>query len=1077
MVLLQKYKVVYKPGRHSPNGFTSVLYTQKQNTATVFDQHEEIVDKYEGFHASSQDMEDLVKEIKKEEKKMDKGKGRAKPREKKPKTKSDKEVVKYVYAPSTLPDKSAPSILAALQAIQKIQTSNSIEREATFRTISNIEARLKALTRDKNITASNFGASNFGASDYVQMMKSLGKNVPGDSIESMAELLNLVATGKMLHPKLIGGKGTSIVMKSVASMVLTLPTSGTGGYNNNDTIVIVTPNLQSYKGVIVFAINPITFAWRVIKYIAPDRDPEDLGTTLACLFTSLTFSSPLALSSAASVQITSQILAAKGCQSSNPIFNYPGKCSPVVIGKWAPTAPIGPNKQTIVWFNATAPIEDLTINSKMDPLNINLTYCPNAATQTQHTMSSHAEVSNPFRITCNAKSSAGLTNGFSAAVSGASAANTNLIIVEGSNQIIWNLKDVTDFGQHICFGDFRMNICFDMFPQAVNAGVNKFIMQVIVELDNGDGTDTVLSYNRIVAGSSQLGDNTIYNLHMNTHGDSAYAPYTGLVVRNISILLRAWAINNRFVLVCSENCNPLVDIVFSDISMNSQYLFAQLTGTREGFPITVDHVSHIEAFPRPQVAQAKFVYPTDDLAADYDRAKSVLDVGLEVGETGMVEASAFSSTMKKIANAGGKAFKFAARSGLVPDEYSETVENLGRGMRKVGGAAGRNKYGGSSSTDFTNYASSDFNGFEAMSFGQKIDSKTSININVVTAAESSLSSNFSTVRIHLANLLESTRSFLRVVQATKEHTGLGEILIQEYNRKLNLINELSKPFDIKSCDELQVLQEEDPIAVSKILYAISLLSDHSFTKSNTSVTSRFTELIKKFYDGDLSLLNFDDLIGFQVNGELLDGKVSLAADAVIQSYNLNASSFEGRPMNSNTTKFTYPGIRSEGDDHTFAEIPVVKKGTVDPLLASKLLSPCGSPSAGIKGRSGTLAQVFASINEAGLRVKSGLYSGEIMDLRRVDDNSFFMLLYPVAKMQEKVGDSIELGIQIKGLFVNGWFDGENFVDSPSMDEIFLEPQVSDFQCVVGKPTNGYPGPALLFYITVFDSRILKRLFL
>lgn len=501
-------------------------------------------------------------------------------------------------------------------------------------TMKNIIRRLNAMERNPTFKAENFGASDYDVSEHLDLV------IPGSTLQDAAKIITRVINGEVLHPKRFGSRGESMVIKTIASKIIPIPTSGTGGFTTGDTIIVAQPVHTAYKGVVIYAVNATTGVFKVIGYAAPDRDPELISTACATLFSDLEISAPAAVTGT-TVAVTSQLMLEMAKVNISPVSLVPGKVAPLAEGRKCPIRTIGPESHRLVNFTATDSENLVKRLSANDPLNPSLVRIPGDGDGL--TTSSAPEVIAPFTFSCTGQSSEQLLSaGFSAATA---AASGGLFSVTTAGATIWNLRDCSDFNRHMLYGDFEFSVSLH---QNSLVSAHRLEFTVWTEYQAGDGNVSLISQYFETPDTSCSA-----SFNFSTRGNSAFAIARGAIISNIYLALDVSA-NSTQISFVTERV-PQINIRFLDVSARTAYLAAVISGAQSGYRVAVGSCVHTEIFLDPGALNSTFLSATDDLPYQPQYLPYLVRTHMQTaGHDTLLSAASFLKTMNKIGRIGGR---------------------------------------------------------------------------------------------------------------------------------------------------------------------------------------------------------------------------------------------------------------------------------------------------------------------------------------------------------------------------------------------------------------------------------------
>jgi hypothetical protein len=118
-----------------------------------------------------------------------------------------------------------------------------------------------------------------------------------------------------------------------------------------------------------------------------------------------------------------------------------------------------------------------------------------------------------------------------------------------------------------------------------------------------------------------------------------------------------------------------------------------------------------------------------------------------------------------------------------------------------------------------------------------------------------------------------------------------------------------------------------------------------------------------------------------------------------------------------SSDYSFPAIRNDSGYVSGEMVPVFKGGShLDEEIEANFGKVVGYNVTNFDGRSGTLAQLLACLNEKGIKAPFGSYTGEVTQISVNSDYIAFTLL-PV----DKTGDKLAIDNHLTGYFGDGWF--------------------------------------------------------
>ncbi len=475
-----------------------------------------------------------------------------------------------------------------LTRIAERQGESDLGRLANKLSVQLAELRAGAKENGVPFSASNFLAKNYLATALPTEIKAVmeGKQIPASDASSAIALVQDILAGKAVPPKRFGDD--SFMMKTTANAIISLSALTAG----ND-VIVVTPMTACYKGALVFQIAPGSTSPSILGYVAPDRDPEEFSTKVACSYAALSISAPLVVGGTA---VTVAQMTVESAQTYvSPLSSITGKLAAIAVGRKADHEIVGPNKHTVAAFTADMPDFVVMRNSSTDQQNDSLVRIPNAANQ----QTVGQLVSTPARCARFAANSpidagSGLAAGF---VSGFNDSSP-LVIAATTLTTIWNLKDSTDFLRHMLYGHFTVRS--SVTASAASGAATE--LTAYLRVTYSDGSTAQFGAHAAPLG---IGDFGHVDLNFNTRGNSVFESKTGLFITNME-----WRLYSTVQFTASK---PTIDIVFEDVSMDTHYLAHVISGAVSQAKINVAMETYSECFPDPTTKAGKYLTPSEDL--------------------------------------------------------------------------------------------------------------------------------------------------------------------------------------------------------------------------------------------------------------------------------------------------------------------------------------------------------------------------------------------------------------------------------------------------------------------------------
>jgi len=169
-------------------------------------------------------------------------------------------------------------------------SSRSNKREEVLaNTVTAIEKRIAAIERSK-LSATVLGMR---AQSDIMVKQLTGLKVPCSTAEEAAEAINATIANGHPFPKRLGGSSTT-VYESIAQSNVKL--TAAAGFVTGMTVYVATHTHLAHRGVAVIGVDesaPLgNYArWKVLQYIASNRNVEELGPLVVDLYTKLAVAS------------------------------------------------------------------------------------------------------------------------------------------------------------------------------------------------------------------------------------------------------------------------------------------------------------------------------------------------------------------------------------------------------------------------------------------------------------------------------------------------------------------------------------------------------------------------------------------------------------------------------------------------------------------------------------------------------------------------------------------------------------------------------------------------------------------
>lgn len=463
--------------------------------------------------------------------------------------------------------------------------------------------------------SANFTASTNPTGDLIT---SRGLVQPASTPEEAMKIIADIGNGTALHPKRFGD--STLVQKAISSSIVALTAEN---FTPGNTLVVFTPILKSHKGAFVCQLpggdSANNFSWvtsgpgkTLVAAISPDRDAEELGTSLGNLYAKLTTSIPTVVGG--TNVVTAQISQEMGEVGINPLLTVPGKLASIARDRTAPISIIGTEKHSVHSFTALMPDNVVRKFNSYDPLNTSLTR--SSAGPQNAEMSSTIETSNNYAIYSPASTTTDPGSLGWAAPFGVR--NSEVDVSGPFNGDLWRLSDHSDGIRHLLFGSFTLNLSAVTLQASTSndSGTSAFLR---MQTNYADGTFVIVTLRPILLSKKDSVHTIPLDFCFRTDGyDGAFSSKAGLPITDIMINYSTTALDGTIT------TNGGVSVIFHDVPAVSPYLVSLVTGAQVGAQINLELVAHTEIRPDPSTRIAQYLSSSPDLPYNARNFKAVL---------------------------------------------------------------------------------------------------------------------------------------------------------------------------------------------------------------------------------------------------------------------------------------------------------------------------------------------------------------------------------------------------------------------------------------------------------------------
>lgn len=597
-----------------------------------------------------------------------------KPRRKGPATKSLQPTDKLLQS-------VGPTTSEALSAMQKMLAANNTVNAETLALIrkSNNLLVTAAHTRtgkEKDaayrLNAANFSSANFGSADF-----STTKLNPCQNFQDCMQVVSNVLRGATHPPRYGIAKLDDTCIKSLPiERNYTIPATGTGGYTSGDVIVIVSPIVNSFRGIFILSMNPNNGIYKVLDAISAPGDITSAAKDVAVTFFKLGISCTTYIGGT-TVATAAPLLDLGVTDGYSPIIGKPGNMSVMCTGMACDSEIMGPGTYELNNFTAAIPLDQVRKTFQDDALNSALVTAPNSSAQGGSTASS-ANAPDYTRLVFNIKDQNSIdTGGFLGIF------NTPTVIPT-TPSVLWQFNQSTRYPTHLWFGRFRIRV--QNLTLTSNTTKHSVTAQITVVYLLPGGTTVNVSKQASFDMSAIAGTET-YSFEIESNGDSSYAVHEGKLISSIQVQLTSSA-DTSSLAINSVN-SPIITLEFYDISNRQPYGFGMIAGLTTGQQLKIKGRSDV-TFGASRLSATGFFTSTvtntnfynDDVFTDF---LNMYEESTEnLGKFTSSSFSKFSNVINTIAKTGGKVGAIMDKaSDYVPGPYGTAISTVGKSMKKL----------------------------------------------------------------------------------------------------------------------------------------------------------------------------------------------------------------------------------------------------------------------------------------------------------------------------------------------------------------------------------------------------------
>lgn len=494
--------------------------------------------------------------------------------------------------------------------MSSINSLSEAHQKVINRTIANIENRVNALARQTALTATTAGLS----SSSQEISEAVGIDIPCSTLKSTVHLMNDILAGAALHPKRVGWL-SSAVYAAIAQNVITL--SEEIGFVAGMQIYVVAPTHLAHRGAYIIGVNPSigieeTERWKVLAYVAPNRDVEDIGSAVVDLFVKMAVALP-SLVAGTSTSVVSQILMQQAVCVTGPLAAIPGKLAYISTSRKAPIMPIGPEVHVQEYFTDAQSLPDLLIEDGFDKFNSGIVQYPNPDAVASCPI---ARPTGNALFTLNgscAQVNTARASGFQADF--LSAIGAGPVALPASSSItMWKSISHQESVRHLLTGDFEYGAQFRVTSQTAEQSFGSVLFRFIYDSGNNGIVEVVKRFNWAVLDEGRL----TLSMAGTTAGDTSFDTVRGLLLKTLTIDIMNDSSVDAQIEIGAQAC-PQVKLVCLSVPARATYLITSVSNTRVDGTISVELETHSEVKTDQAANEAKFLSldPSLPACADY----------------------------------------------------------------------------------------------------------------------------------------------------------------------------------------------------------------------------------------------------------------------------------------------------------------------------------------------------------------------------------------------------------------------------------------------------------------------------
>jgi hypothetical protein len=564
------------------------------------------------------------------------------------------------------------SVGSNLRSVLKRDNLDAELRQAVQK-VADATKRTREMQRDNpSYIAGNFGAKNFGAASLSaaqeEMLEEAG--VPCVTPQSCLSEISGFIEGHSHLSKYYWGRSQSFVLNTIASSQQALAAMPAGA-----TVYVVVPLQHAFKGAVIAYRTPGTSTWGVLGYVAPDRDPETLGTQTAVLGAKLQIALPTVIGG--TVTQVANVMCEMAQVPVNPISLIAGKVAPLAKGRVADVNVLGQKPLEFVAFTGSLPKEQVVRYSSYDQQNSALVALPSGGSSARGSM--YPTLADKLQFVCTYGDT---TNGPQA---GFQANLSSFFNLGTSDTQIWSISQNGDYFRHLLYGDFTADIRFPLRHVNNTAGADSMMMCVAKWVVTfSDGSQVIeqfgLHTSSFDAAAAANASNDHYaQAQYDTRGCAQYAAKRGLIITDISLSMYKSAItgpSNQFGIAGGNqySTNSLgglanVTLTMHDVFAHTTYLCAVLAGAVTQATLNVQLHVDTEVHADPSSIVGVFAQPTETLQRPSEPMTMILQnlatIAGQQNAEGM-HAASFKDSIKKFGARLFSAGKHIARAQVGP---------------------------------------------------------------------------------------------------------------------------------------------------------------------------------------------------------------------------------------------------------------------------------------------------------------------------------------------------------------------------------------------------------------------------